>query len=112
MRAMVNAIYPGTPLSFTEWNFAMAGGTPFSSQTAEADFTTALADADAWGILGRERVTYSTRWTAADPANAAYNALKLYRNYDGANHGFNQISVSATHTADPALFSVYASTNA
>lgn len=112
MRAMLNAIYPGTPLSFTEWNFAMAGGSPLSSQTAEADFTTALADADAWGILGRERVTYSTRWTAADPANAAYQALRLYRNYDGANHGFNQISISATHSGNPGLFSVYASTDA
>jgi hypothetical protein len=108
---MLNAIYPGTPLSLTEWNFAMAGGSPFSSTTAEADFTTALADADAWGILGRERVTYSTRWTAADPANAAYNALKLYTNYDGSHHGFNAISVSATHDADPALFSVYGATN-
>lgn len=112
VRAMLNAIYPGTPLSLTEWNFAMAGGAPFSSQTAEGDFTTALADVDAWGILGRERVTYSTRWTAADPANPAYFALKLYRNYDGANHTFNQISVSAGHNADPALFSIYASTNA
>ena len=111
MRAMLNAIYPGTPLGLTEWNFAMAEGIPFSSQTAEADFTTALADADAWGILGRERVTYSTRWTAADPANPAYYGLKLYRNYDGANHTFNQISVSAGHNADPALFSIYASTN-
>jgi len=102
MRAMVNANYPGTPLAMTEWSFAMAG---------ESDFSTALADADAWGILGRERVTYSTRWTAADPANAAYNALKLYTNYDGAHHGFNAISVSATHNADPALFSVYGTTN-
>ena len=102
MRAILNANYPGTPLALTEWNFAMAG---------ESDFSTALADADAWGILGRERVTYSTRWTAADPASAAYNALKLYQNYDGANHKFNSISVSAMHSADPALFSVYASTN-
>src|SRR5207248_8358945 len=102
MRAMLNANYPGTPLAMTEWNFAMAG---------ESDFSTALADADAWGILGRERVTYSTRWTTADPANAAYNALKLYRNYDGAHHGFNSISVSANHDADPALFSVYGATN-
>src|SRR5207248_1701680 len=71
-----------------------------------------LADVDALGILGRERATYATRWTAADPANPAYNSLKLYRNYDGANSTFNGISVSATHNADPGLFSVYAATNA
>jgi len=102
-RAMANGIYPGTPLSFTEWNFAFAG---------EADFSTALADVDAFGILGRERATYATRWTAADPANPAYNSLKLYRNYDGSSSTFNGISVSATHNADPGLFSVYAATNA
>ena len=47
MRAMLNMIYPGTPLSITEWNAAFAG---------ESDFSTALADADAFGIFGRERV--------------------------------------------------------
>jgi hypothetical protein len=110
-RAIANSIYPGTPLSFTEWNFAMAGGSPFSSTVAESDFSTALADADAFGILGRERVTYATRWTAADSTTPAYNSLKLYRNYDGNNSVFNPISVSATHNADPGLFSVYAATN-
>jgi hypothetical protein len=108
-RAIVNAIYPGTPLAITEWNFAMTSANP---NGADADFSTALADVDAWGILGRERVTYSTRWTAADPATPAYNALKLYRNYDGSNGSFNSISVSAQHNADPGLFSVYAATNA
>src|SRR5437899_3390174 len=100
---MANSIYPGTPLAFTEWNFAFAG---------ESDFSTALADADAWGILGRERATYATRWTAADQANPAYNSLKLYRNYDGNNSTFNPISVFATHDSSPGLFSVYAATNA
>jgi hypothetical protein len=102
LRAIANMIYPSTPLGFTEWNFAMAG---------EADFSTALADADAFGILGRERATYATRWTAADPANPAYNSLLLYRNYDGNKSTFGPISVSATHNADPNLFSVYAATN-
>ena len=103
MRAITNTIYPGTPVSSTEWNFAFAG---------EKDFSTALADVDAFGILGRERATYATRWTAADPTSPAYNSLKLYRNYDGSNGSFNPISVSATHNADPGLFSVYAATNA
>ncbi|HKV05491.1 MAG TPA: glycoside hydrolase family 44 protein [Candidatus Acidoferrales bacterium] len=99
LRAMLNMIYPGTPLSITEWNAAFAG---------EADFSTALADADAFGILGRERVTYASRWVAADATAPAYQALKLYRNYDG-NHGtFGSTSILATHNADPNLFSVYA----
>ena len=103
VRAIANMIYPGTPVGFTEWNFAMAG---------ESDFSTALADADAYGILGRERATYSTRWTAPDPSTPAYNSLLLYRNYDGSKNVFNPISVSATNNADPNLFGVYAATNA
>ena len=99
LRAMLNMIYPGTPLSITEWNAAFAG---------ETDFSTALADADAFGILGRERVTYATRWVAADSTAPAYQTLKLYRNYDGNGDTFGSTSISATHNADPNLFSVYA----
>ena len=99
LRAMLNMIYPGTPLSITEWNAAFAG---------ETDFSTALADADAFGILGRERVTYATRWVAADSTAPAYQTLKLYRNYDGNGDTFGSMSISATDNADPDLFSVYA----
>jgi len=99
MRAMLNMIYPGTPLSITEWNAAFDG---------ETDFSTALADADAFGIFGRERVTYATRWVAADSTAPAYQALKLFRNYDGGHGTFGVTSIAATHNADPNLFSVYA----
>ena len=47
MRAALNMIYPGTKFSITEWSAEFAGG---------SDFSTALADAEAYGILGRERV--------------------------------------------------------
>jgi glycosyl hydrolase family 44 len=105
MRALVNQIYPGTPLAITEWSAAFAGAT---SAQREADFSTALGDADAYGILGRERVSLSTRWTAPASANPNYQALKLYTNYDGAHHGFAPISVSDTNTGNPNLFSSYA----
>ena len=103
LRAWANTIYPGTPVALTEWNFQLG---------ADSAFYSALADADAYGILGRERVSLSTRWTAPDPANPNYLALKLYTNYDGAHHGFAPISVSATHNADPGLFSVFAAVTA
>ena len=103
MRAIINATYPGTQFAITEWSAEFAGA---------ADFSTALGDADAYGILGRERVYLSSRWTAPDPANPNYLTLKLFRNYDGAHHGFEAISVSATHDADPNLFSNYAAVNA
>jgi hypothetical protein len=102
LRAWANAIYPGTPLSFTEWNFQVLG---------ETDFSTALADVDAYGTLGRERISLATRWTAPTPTNPNYQSLKLYTSYDGAHHGFGTTSVSGAHNANPSLFSSYASLN-
>jgi len=99
MRAILNQTYPGTQFSITEWSAEFAGG---------SDFSTALGDADAYGILGRERVYLSTRWTAPSPANPNYQALKLYTNYDGAHHGFGTLSVSDTNDGNPDLFSSYA----
>jgi hypothetical protein len=99
MRAIANSIYPGTPLAITEWSAEFAGA---------SDFSTALGDADAYGVLGRERVSLASRWGAPDPANPNYQALKLYTNYDGAHHGFAPISVSDTNTGNPNLFSSYA----
>ena len=109
MRAILNATYPGTQFAITEWSAELAGTT---QAQRSADFSTALGDADAYGILGRERVDLSTRWTMPDPANPNYLALKIYRNYDGAHHGFEAISLSATHDADPNLFSSFAAVNA
>ena len=103
IRATANMIYPGTPVSFTEWSAAFAG---------ESDFSTALGDADAYGILGRERVYLASRWTAPNSANPNYLALKLFTNYDGKHDGFATTSVSDTNNGDPDLFSSYAAVNA
>ncbi len=103
MRAIVNMIYPRTPLSVTEWSAAFAG---------ESDFSTALADADAYGILGRERAYLASRWVTPVPGNPNYLALKLYRNYDGQHNAFLTTSISAASNGDPGLFSSYASLNA
>jgi hypothetical protein len=102
IRATANMIYPGTPVSFTEWSAAFAG---------ESDFSTALGDADAYGILGRERMYLASRWTAPSPTNPNYLALKLFTNYDGHHHGFATTSVSAANNGDPDLFSSYAALN-
>jgi len=99
MRALANMIYPGTPLSFTEWSAAFA---------TESDFSTALGDADAYGIFGRERLALASRWVAPAPANPNYLALKMYTNYDGSHHGFGTMSISDTNNGNPDLFSSYA----
>jgi hypothetical protein len=102
IRAMANMIYPGTPVSFTEWSAAIAG---------ESDFSIALGDADAYGTLGREHVYLASRWVAPVPANPNYLALKLFTNYDGQHHGFGTVSISDTNNGDPNLFSSYAALN-
>jgi hypothetical protein len=102
LRATANMIYPGTPFSITEWSANFAG---------ESDYSTALADADAYGILGRERVYLASRWTAPSPTNPNYLALKLYRNYDGQHHTFATTSVSDTNNGSANLFSSYAALN-
>jgi hypothetical protein len=102
LRAIANMIYPGTPLSITEWNAAIAG---------ESDFSSALGDADAYGILGRERVYLASRWVAPVDTNPNYQALKLYRNYDGKHSTFAGISVSDTNNGTANLFSSYAALN-
>jgi hypothetical protein len=103
MRALVNTIYPGTPLAVTEWSAEVAGG---------ADFSTALGDVDAYGILGRERAYLASRWVAPDPANPNYQAIKLYRNYDGQHRTFAPTSVSATNDGNSNLISSYAAIDA
>jgi len=102
MRALANMIYPGTPVSFTEWSAAFAG---------ESDFSTALGDADAYGILGRERMYLASRWVAPVPGNPNYLALKLFTNYDEQHHGFATTSIADTNNGNPDVFSSYAALN-
>jgi hypothetical protein len=109
LKALVNAIYPGTPLSFSEWE----------SFFNEWEFATALSDADAYGVMGREGLSFSTRWggpsstdTTTNQPHPNYQSFKLYTNYDGAKHGFGSISVSDESNADPNQFVSYAALDA
>jgi Glycoside hydrolase family 44 len=112
LKALVNAIYPGTPLSFSEWeSFLVAEG--------EWDFSTALSDADAFGVMGREGLSFSTRWggpSATDETSKQphpnYQGMKLYTAYDGARHGFGTLSVSDRADVNPDLFASYAALDA
>ena len=108
LKALVNAIYPGTPLSFSEWESWMA-------PQSEWDFSTALSDADAFGVMGREGLSFSTRWGGPDATDDTtkqphpnYQAMKLYTTYDGAKHGFGTLSISDRNSANQDLFTSYA----
>lgn len=76
--------YPGTPVGITEYNWG-----------AEDHINGATAQADVWGIFGREGLDFATRWTTPAAGSMAFNAMKMYRNYDNNDSMFGDISVSA-----------------
>jgi Glycoside hydrolase family 44 len=91
--------YPGTKLSFSEWNYG--GG---------SDISGAVATADVLGIFGREGVALATVWpSGSEPFTEA--AVAIYRNYDGAGARFGDTSVSA-QTSSIQSSSVYAAIDA
>ncbi|MBN2574612.1 MAG: endoglucanase A [Deltaproteobacteria bacterium] len=93
----IAAHYPGTKLSFTEWNYGGGG-----------DITGAIATADVLGILGRERVAMAHIWPLSthEPFTAA--GFRVFRNYDGRSGEFGDVGIPAGNT-DPVNTSVYAS---
>ena len=93
----INTYYPGTKLSFSEFNY---GG--------DTDISGGIALADALGIFGKYGVYLGTYWEGDSPANYATAAYQLYRNYDGNNSTFGNTEVGAT-TSDIENSSVYAS---
>ncbi len=85
MKNWVATNYPGTKVGITEYNWG-----------ADADMNGATAQADLLGIFGREGLDLATRWVVPDAGTPAYNAFKMYRNYDGQKSTFGDLGGSAT----------------
>jgi hypothetical protein len=85
MKGWVATYYPGTKIGITEYNWG-----------AEGHINGATAQADILGIFGREGLDVGTRWTTPATGSPVYNAMKMYRNYDGSKSGFGDTSVSAS----------------
>jgi len=85
LRNWVNTYYPGTKIAITEYNWG-----------AEKYPNGGTAQADVLGIFGREGLDLATHWTTSPTGTPAYNAFKMYRNYDGAGGAFGDTSVSDT----------------
>ena len=81
----VNNYYPGTLTGITEYNWG-----------AESHINGATAQADIYGIFGREGLGMAARWATPASSTPTYKAMKLYRNYDGSRSTFGETSVSAT----------------
>jgi PKD repeat protein len=90
--------YSGTPIAVTEYNWG-----------AEGYLSGATAQADIFGIFGREGLDMATRWTTPDPSTPTYKAMKMYRNYDGNKSTFGDTSVQAA-VANPDNVAAFAAT--
>jgi hypothetical protein len=97
MKSWVNAYYPGTKIGVTEYNWG-----------AEANINGATAQADIDGIFGRESLDLATRWTTPSTGTPTYNAMKMYRNYDGNKSTFGDTSVSDGVSTNVDLVSSFA----
>ena len=80
-----NYYYAGTPVAITEYNWG-----------AEGYINGATTQADIYGIFGQRGRDMATRWTVPASNTPTFKAMKMYRNYDGANSTFGDTSVSAT----------------
>jgi len=98
MKNWVASYYPGTKIGITEYNWG-----------AEPDISGATAQADILGIFGRENLDLATRWTTPDASTPTYQAIKIYRNYDGKKSTFGDTSVSAAGP-NPDRISTFAAT--
>ena len=99
LKQWVDAEYPGTRIGLTEWNF---GG--------EEDISGGLAIADTLGVLGRENIYLANYWTFPKKGSPGYFAFRLYRNADGAGHGFGDTACAA-RTNDTDRLSSFAATD-
>lgn len=100
LREWVATHYPGTKIALTEYNF---GGLEHMNG--------ALAQADALGIFGRERLDLATLWNPPTAGQPGAFAFRIYRNYDGAGGSFGETAVSAV-SADQEVVSIYAAKRA
>ena len=85
MHDWVNTNYPGTKLAISEYNWGNDNGA-----------SSALAQAEALAIFGREGLDLATRWVAPAAGSFVEDAFKLYLDYDGISSRVTGTSVQAT----------------
>jgi hypothetical protein len=85
MKSWVATNYPGTKIGITEYNWG-----------AETNINGATAQADILGIFGWQGLDLATRWTVPVNNSPTYNAMKIYRNYDGNKSTFGDTSIQTT----------------
>jgi len=97
MKQWVANNYPGTKIGVTEYNWGS-----INDEINADNMSYAVTQADVLGIFAREGLDLATRFNAPPKLDVmgkplpTYNALKMYRNYDGNKSTFGDVSTSAT----------------
>ena len=100
LKSSIDTYYPDTNLSITEYDY---GG--------KDHWSGGIATSDVLGIYGKYGVYLATYWGDGTYVDAA---IKLYRNYDGNNSTFGDMSVSASmsNKVDSSIYASASTTDA
>jgi hypothetical protein len=99
LQTRIDAEYPGMKLALTEYN---NGGGQHIAGT--------IAQADNLGVFGEHGLFAATMWLLGPKETYSLAGFRAFRNFDGANHHFGDISVQAT-SSNVADVVVYVSTD-
>jgi hypothetical protein len=89
----INAMYPGTGICVSEYNVPNDGG---NAQNPGA--STGAEEADILGMFGRLGYRVAAYWTTLVSGSThlpVYNAMAMYRDYDGNSGRFGAVSIGA-----------------
>jgi len=99
LQARIDAENPGMKLALTEYN---NGGGQHIAGT--------IAQADNLGVFGARALFAANMWLLAPKEPYSLAGFRAFRNFDGANHHFGDISIQAT-SSNAANVAVYVSTD-
>jgi hypothetical protein len=93
IQSWINATYPGTGICVSEYNVPNDG-----TNGKTPDVTTGAQEADILGMYGRLGYKVAAYWTTLVSGTThlpVYNAMAMYRNYDGSGGKFGPYSIGA-----------------
>jgi hypothetical protein len=107
VQGWINSTYPGTGICVSEYNVSNDG-----TNGSTPDPSTGTQEADILGMYGRLGYRVAAYWTSLVHGAThlpVYNAMAMFRNYDGMGSRFGSTSIGAASTN--AGVNVYASSD-
>jgi hypothetical protein len=107
VQGWINSTYPGTAICVSEYNVSNDG-----TNGSTPDSSTGAQEADILGMYGRLGYRVAAYWTTLVSGTTqlpVYNAMAIFRNYDGMGGRFGSTSIGAASTN--AGVNVYASSD-